>query len=125
VKPRIYRDRNRIERMIGQLEVNRAVATRDDKLARPLLDALHLAAKRQRHFLGIRRLRHCSLDWPATAASSDTAVNMSTSSIARRELLDPTIIDRMVAADQLSVIQQVRDLVDALADHHVPVAEGK
>ena len=44
---RIYLDRNRIERMIGHLKVNRAVATRYDKLARSFLDALHLAAIRR------------------------------------------------------------------------------
>ena len=44
---RIYRERNRIERMIGHLKINRAVATRYDKLARSFLDALHLAAIRR------------------------------------------------------------------------------
>ena len=44
---RIYRERNRIERMIGHLKVNRAIATRYDKLARSFLDAFHLAAIRQ------------------------------------------------------------------------------
>jgi transposase len=44
---RIYRERNRIERMIGHLKVNRAIATRYDKLARSFLDALHLATIRQ------------------------------------------------------------------------------
>ncbi|NWG71533.1 MAG: transposase, partial [Parvularculaceae bacterium] len=39
--------RNRIERMIGHLKINRAVATRYDKLARSFLDALHLAAIRK------------------------------------------------------------------------------
>ena len=44
---RIYRDRNRIERMIGHLKVNRAVATRYDKLASSFLDVLHLATIRK------------------------------------------------------------------------------
>jgi IS5 family transposase len=44
---RIYRERNLIERMIGHLKVNRAIATRYDKLARSFLDALHLAAIRK------------------------------------------------------------------------------
>lgn len=44
---RIYRERNRIERMIGHLKINRAIATRYDKLARSYLDALHLAAIRK------------------------------------------------------------------------------
>ena len=44
---RLYRERNRIERMIGHLKVNRAIATRYDKLARSFLDALHLAAIRK------------------------------------------------------------------------------
>lgn len=44
---RIYRERNRIERMIGHLKINRAIATRYDKLARSFLDALHLAAIRR------------------------------------------------------------------------------
>jgi len=44
---RIYRERNRIERMIGHLKVNRAIATRYDKLARSFLDTLHLATIRR------------------------------------------------------------------------------
>ena len=40
----MYRERNRIERMIGHLKINRAIATRYDKLARSFLDALHIAA---------------------------------------------------------------------------------
>ena len=44
---RLYRERNRIERMIGHLKVNRAIATRYDKLARSFLDALHLATIRR------------------------------------------------------------------------------
>jgi transposase len=44
---RLYRQRNRIERMIGHLKINRAIATRYDKLARSFLDALHLAAIRK------------------------------------------------------------------------------
>jgi len=43
----IYRERNHIERMIGHLKVNRAVATRYDKLARSFLDVLHLATIRK------------------------------------------------------------------------------
>jgi transposase len=50
----LYRQRNRIERMIGHLKINRAIATRYDKLARSFLDMLHLAALR-------RLLRHASL----------------------------------------------------------------
>lgn len=44
---RLYRERNRIERMIGHLKINRAIATRYDKLARSFLDALHIAAIRK------------------------------------------------------------------------------
>jgi transposase len=44
---RLYRQRNRIERMIGHLKINRAIATRYDKLACSFLDALHLAAIRK------------------------------------------------------------------------------
>ena len=44
---RIYAERNRIERMIGHLKVNRAVATRYDKLASSFLDTLHIAAIRR------------------------------------------------------------------------------
>jgi len=51
---RVYRQRNRIERLIGHLKINRAVATRYDKLARSFLDMLHLAAIR-------RLLRHATL----------------------------------------------------------------
>jgi len=44
---RIYKERNRIERMIGHLKINRAVATRYDKLAQTFLDALHIATIRR------------------------------------------------------------------------------
>ena len=44
---RIYRERNRIERMIGHLKVNRAIATRYDKRARSFLDVLHIATNRR------------------------------------------------------------------------------
>ena len=44
---RMYRERNRIERMIGHLKINLAIATRYDKLARSFLDALHIAAIRR------------------------------------------------------------------------------
>jgi len=40
---RLYRLRNRIERMIGHLKVNRAIATRYDKLAESFLGMLYLA----------------------------------------------------------------------------------
>jgi transposase len=50
----MYRERNRIERMIDHLKVNRAIATRYDKLAHSFLDALHIAAIR-------RRLRYATL----------------------------------------------------------------
>src|SRR5579863_6722906 len=43
----VYRQRNRIERLIGHLKINRAIATRYDKLARSFLDMLHLAALRR------------------------------------------------------------------------------
>jgi transposase len=43
----IYRERNRIERMIGHLKVSRAIATRYEKLARSFLDTLHIAAIRK------------------------------------------------------------------------------
>jgi len=44
---RIYLERNRIERMIGHLKINRAIATRYDKLASSFLDSLHIAAIRR------------------------------------------------------------------------------
>jgi hypothetical protein len=44
---RIYRERNPIERMIGRLRINRAVATRCDKFANSLLDRFHFAAIRR------------------------------------------------------------------------------
>lgn len=44
---RLYRQRNRIERLIGHLKINRAIATRYDKLANSFLDMLHLAAIRR------------------------------------------------------------------------------
>ena len=43
---RLYRQRNRIERMLGHLKINRAIATRYDKLAESFLGMLHLAAFR-------------------------------------------------------------------------------
>lgn len=42
----LYKDRNRIERMFGRLKINRAIATRYDKLADSFLGMLHLAAIR-------------------------------------------------------------------------------
>jgi len=51
---RIYKERNRIERMIGHLKISRAVATRYDKLASSFLSTLHIAAIR-------RCLRHACL----------------------------------------------------------------
>ncbi len=44
---RIYRGRNYIERMIGHLKINRAIATRYDKLAQCFLDTLHIATIRK------------------------------------------------------------------------------
>jgi hypothetical protein len=44
---RINPERNRIQRMIGHRQINRAIATRFDKLARSSLDALHIAAIRR------------------------------------------------------------------------------
>jgi len=44
---RMYREHSRIERMIGHLKINRAIATRYDKLGRSFLDALHIAAIRR------------------------------------------------------------------------------
>ena len=44
---RDYRQRNRIERTFGHLKINRAVATRYDKLLRSFLDTLHLALIRR------------------------------------------------------------------------------
>lgn len=40
---KLYKERNRIERLFGHLKMQRAVATRFDKLARSFLDTLHLA----------------------------------------------------------------------------------
>ena len=51
---RIYKERNRIERMIGHLKISRAVATRYDKLASSFLDTLRIAAIR-------RCIRHACL----------------------------------------------------------------
>ncbi len=44
---RTYRTRNHIERTIGHLKINRAIATRYDKLARSFLDAPHVATIRR------------------------------------------------------------------------------
>jgi len=43
---RLHRERNRIERLLGHLKINRAIATRCDKLAESFLGMLHLAAFR-------------------------------------------------------------------------------
>lgn len=43
----LHRDRSRIERMIGRLKINRAVATRDEKIAKSVLDALYMALNRK------------------------------------------------------------------------------
>jgi transposase len=42
----LYRERNWIERVIGHLKINRAVATRYDQLAETFLGMLDLAAAR-------------------------------------------------------------------------------
>jgi transposase len=42
----LYRERNWIERVIGHLKINRAVATRYDQLAETYLGMLYLAAAR-------------------------------------------------------------------------------
>jgi len=42
----LYRKRNCIERMIGHLKINRAVATRYDQLADSFLGTLYLASGR-------------------------------------------------------------------------------
>jgi transposase len=44
---KLYKDRNRIERLFGHMKVNRAVATRFDKLAKSFLDTLHVATIRR------------------------------------------------------------------------------
>ncbi len=44
---RLYRERNRIERMFGHLKINRAIATRYDKLSESFLGMLYLAAAGQ------------------------------------------------------------------------------
>jgi transposase len=41
---RLYVERNRIERMIGHLKINRAIATRYDKLAESFMGMLHIAS---------------------------------------------------------------------------------
>jgi Transposase DDE domain len=56
----MYRERNRIERMIGHLKINSAIATRYDKLARSFLDALHIAAIRRRLLRLSTRLGGCT-----------------------------------------------------------------
>jgi len=40
----LNKQRNRIERMFGQLKINRAIATRYDQLASSFLGMVHLAA---------------------------------------------------------------------------------
>lgn len=42
----LYKQRNRIERMFGQLKINRAIATRYDQLASSFLGMVHLATAR-------------------------------------------------------------------------------
>ena len=43
---RLYRERNRIERVFGHLKINRAIATRYDQLAETFLGMLFLASVR-------------------------------------------------------------------------------
>jgi transposase len=43
---RIYRERNCIERVLGHLKINRAVATRYDQLAESFLGMLYIATAR-------------------------------------------------------------------------------
>ena len=43
---RLYRQRNCIERMLGQLKINRAIATRYDQLVNTSLGKLYLATAR-------------------------------------------------------------------------------
>ena len=43
---RLYRQRNRIERVFGHLKINRAIATRYDQLAETFLGMLFLASVR-------------------------------------------------------------------------------
>jgi transposase len=42
----LYKQRNRIERMFGQLKINRAIATRYDQLANSFLGMVNLATAR-------------------------------------------------------------------------------
>jgi hypothetical protein len=42
----LYRERNRIERVIGHLNINRAIATRYDQLADSFLGVLYTATAR-------------------------------------------------------------------------------
>lgn len=42
----LYKQRNRIERMFGQLKINRAIATRYDHLANSFLGMVHIATAR-------------------------------------------------------------------------------
>lgn len=42
----LYKQRNRIERMFGQLKINRAIATRYDQLAETFLGMVHIASAR-------------------------------------------------------------------------------
>lgn len=43
---KLYKQRNRIERMFGHLKINRAIATRYDQLASSFLGMVHLATAR-------------------------------------------------------------------------------
>lgn len=43
---RLYRERNCIERMLGHLKINRAIATRYDQLAESFLSMLFIASAR-------------------------------------------------------------------------------
>lgn len=42
----LYRERNHIERFFGRLKINRAIATRYDKLAESFLSMVHIVAAR-------------------------------------------------------------------------------
>jgi len=43
---KLYKQRNRIERMFGHLKINRAIATRYDQLANSFPGMVHLATAR-------------------------------------------------------------------------------
>jgi hypothetical protein len=79
----MYRERNRIEGMIGHLKINRAIATRYGKLARSFLDALHIAV--------VRRCLRCATGVALHCAGRLQSIRANTCSRAAKNCCQPPL----------------------------------